>query len=93
MESHKVIIPCERCANSSKLHQIKTHLMTPLVICCKNTCVSENLWGFLFTKCRIHVKYQNLNSFFFHVHVYWINHIVFIRFIISLFIIVFDYIM
>ena len=46
MESHKVIIPSERCENSSKLHQIKTHLMTPLVICCKNTCVSEKLWGF-----------------------------------------------
>ena len=46
MESHKVIIPCERCENSSKLHQIKTHLMTPLVICCKNTCVSEKLWFF-----------------------------------------------
>ena len=68
MESHKVIIPCERCENSSKLHQIKTHLMTPLVICCKNTCVSEKLCCFFFlTKCRIHVKYQNLNSFFFHV--------------------------
>ena len=35
MESHKAIIPCERCENSSKLHQIKTHLMTPLVIVVK----------------------------------------------------------
>ena len=68
MESHKVIIPCERCENSSKLHQIKTHLMTPLVICCKNTCVSEKLWVFFSSrKCRIHVNYQNLNSFVFHV--------------------------
>ena len=67
MESHKVIIPCERCENSSKLHQIKTHLMTPLVIRCRNTCVSENLWVFFSHKCRIHVNYQNLNSFFFHV--------------------------
>ena len=69
MESHKAIIPCERCENSSKLHQIKTHLMTPLVIRCRNTCVSENLWrggGFL-TKSRIHVNYQNLIFFFFHV--------------------------
>ena len=45
MESHKALIPCERCENSRKLHQIKTHLMTPLVIRCRNTCVSENLWG------------------------------------------------
>ena len=42
MESHKAIIPCERCENSSKLHQIKTHLMTPLVIRCRNTCVSDS---------------------------------------------------
>ena len=48
MESHKAIIPCERCENSSKLHQIKTHLMTPLVIRCRNTCVSENLCVFFF---------------------------------------------
>ena len=89
MESHKAIIPCERCENSSKLHQIKTYLMTPLVIRCKDTCVSEKLRVF-FTKCRIHVNYQNLNSFFFMFH--WINHIVFIR-CISLFKIVFDYIM
>ena len=66
MESHRGIIPCERCENSCKLHQIKTHLMTPLVIRCRNTCVSENLCVF-FTKCRIHVNYQNLNSLFFHV--------------------------
>ena len=46
MENHKAIIPCERCENSSKLHQIKTHLMTPLVIRCKNTCVSEKLCVF-----------------------------------------------
>ena len=65
MDSHKAVIPCERCENSSKLHQIKTHLMTPLVIRCRNTCVSE--FFFFFTKCRIHVNYQNLNSFFFHV--------------------------
>ena len=44
MESHKAIIPCERCENSSKLHQIKTHLMIPLVIRCTNTRVSENVW-------------------------------------------------
>ena len=67
MESHKVIIPCERCENSSKLHQIKTHLMTPLVICCKKYLCVRKVVGFFFTKCRIHVKYQNLNSFFFHV--------------------------
>ena len=68
MESHKVIIPCERCENSSKLHQIKTHLMTPLVICCKLIPVCQKSCGFcFFTKCRIHVKYQNLNCFFFHV--------------------------
>ena len=68
MESHKAIIPCERCENSSKLHQIKTHLMTSLVIRCKNlTCVSEKLCCFFSTKCRIHVNYQYLNSFFFHV--------------------------
>ena len=66
MESHKTIIPCERCENSSKLHQIKTHLMTPLDIRCKNTCVLEKLC-FFSTKCRIHINYQNLNSFFFHV--------------------------
>ena len=64
MESHKAIIPCERCENSSKLHQIKTHLTTPLVIRCKipecqKSCV------FFSTKYRIHVNYQNLNSFFF----------------------------
>ena len=41
MESHKAVIPCERCENSSKLHQIKTHLMTPLVIRCRNNRVSE----------------------------------------------------
>ena len=41
MESHKAIIPSERCENSSKLHQIKTHFMTPLVIRCRNACVSE----------------------------------------------------
>ena len=41
-ESHKTIIPCERCENSSKLHQIKTHFMTHLIIRCRNTCVSEN---------------------------------------------------
>ena len=85
MESHKAIIPCERCENSSKLHQIKTHLMTPLVIP-----VCQKICGFFFTKCRINVNYQNLNSFFFMF--YWIDHIVFIRFI-SLFKIVFDYIM
>ena len=68
MESHKAIIPYERFENSSKLHHIKTHLMTPLVIRCRNTCVSENLWGGgVLTKCRIHVNYQNLNSSFFHV--------------------------
>ena len=50
MESHKAIIPYERCENSSKLHQIKTHLMTHLVIRCRNTCVSENLWGFFFSQ-------------------------------------------
>ena len=50
MESHKAIIPCERCENSSKLHQIKTHLMTPLVIPCKNTCVSEKLCCFFFSQ-------------------------------------------
>ena len=66
MESHKAIILCESCESSSKLHQIKTHLMTPLVIRCKNTCVSEKLCVFSI-KCRIHVNYQNLNSFFFHV--------------------------
>ena len=77
MESHKAIIPCERCENSRKLHQIKTHLMTTLIICCRNTymsenlvircrntCVSENLCVFFLTKCRIHVNYQNSNSFF-----------------------------
>ena len=47
MESHKVIIPCERCENSSKLHQIKTHLMKPLVVHCKNTCVRKFV-GFFF---------------------------------------------
>ena len=66
MESHKAIIPCERCENSSKLHQIKLHLMTPLIIRCRNTCVSENVcvcvWFFFLTKCRIHVNYQNLIS-------------------------------
>ena len=67
MQSHKAIILFKRCENNSKLHQIKTHLMTPLVIRCRNTCVSENLWGFFLTKCRIHVNYQNLNSFLFHV--------------------------
>ena len=67
MESHKAIIPCERCENCSKLHQIKTHLMTPLVVHCKNTRVSENVCVFFSTKCRIHVNYQNLNSFLFHV--------------------------
>ena len=46
MENHKAIIPCERCENGSKLDQIKTHLMTPLVIRCKNTCVSDNLCVF-----------------------------------------------
>ena len=45
-ESHKAIIPCERCENRSKLHQIKIHFMTPLVIPCSNTCVSENLCVF-----------------------------------------------
>ena len=64
MESHKAIIPCEKCENSSKLYKIKTQLMTPLVIRCKNTCVSEKLCFFA-TKCRINVNYQNLNSFFF----------------------------
>ena len=46
MESHKAIIPCESSENSSKLRQIKTHLMTPLVIRCRNARVSQNLWGF-----------------------------------------------
>ena len=69
MEIHKAIIPCERCENSSKWHQIKTHFMTPLVICCRNTCVRKFVCvcEFFFTKCNIHVNYQNLNSFFFHV--------------------------
>ena len=66
MESHKAIIPCERCENSSKLHQIKLHLMTPLIVRCRNTCVSENVCVcvcvFFLTKCRIHVNYQNLIS-------------------------------
>ena len=65
MEIHKAIIPCERCENSSKLHQIKPHFMTSLVSDCRNTCVSENLCVFFFTKCNIHVNYQNLNSSFF----------------------------
>ena len=65
MESHKAIIPCERCENSSELHQIKTHLMTPLVIRCRNTCVSVKFVGFFLTKCSINVNYQNLNSFIF----------------------------
>ena len=65
MECHKAIIPCERCENSSKLHQIKTHLMTPLVIHCRNTCVSVKFVGGFLTKCSIHINYQNLNSFFF----------------------------
>ena len=70
------------------MHQIKTHLMTPLDIRCRNTCVSVKFVFFL-TKCSIHVNYPNLNSFFFTF--YWINDIVFIRSI-SLFKIVFDYI-
>ena len=52
MESHKAIIPSERCENSSKLHQIKTHLMTPLVICVEMS-VCQN---FLFTKCSFHIN-------------------------------------
>ena len=50
MESHKAIIPCERCENSSKLHQIKTHFMKPLFIRLKNTFVSENL---SFSQCKL----------------------------------------
>ena len=40
--------PCERCENSSKLRQIKSHFMTPLIIhveilVCQKICV----WFFL----------------------------------------------
>ena len=47
-ETQKAIIPCERCENSSKLRQIKSHFMTPLIIRCRNTCVSENMCVFFF---------------------------------------------
>ena len=68
MESHKGIIPCERCENSSKLHQIKTHRMTPLLFVVEIPVCQKICGGFFsLTKCRIHVNNQNLNSFFFHV--------------------------
>ena len=87
MESHKELIPCERCENSSKLHQIKTYLMTPLVIRCRNTCVLEICVCFFSPQ---NVECRNVEFFLFMF--YWINHKVFISFI-SLFKIVFDYIM
>ena len=47
-ESQKAIIPCERCENSSKLRQIKSHFMTPLIIRCRYTRVSEIFFFFFF---------------------------------------------